>query len=139
MDHNKKGWIAMSKKAKRRPRVSKKQLQLLEYFIWQSKDADEITKKVLIYLVRKSEGLSREVKIVPLSEIEWALRNNFQAMCRGDRTTHINQLFSLAGSDMILDYSDCAIADLKRRHHNFVRFWITMKEICAIVAADPNK
>lgn len=133
---NKKGF-AMSQVAER-PRVSDRQIQFLEYLIWKSRDASEFAKKCLIYLVRQSERLSRQVRLILNRDVVMDVRHGFHDMSSSMLTTHINELLCLAGSDLWVDYGVTTLA-FNPIGDVFVEFFPSLDEINAIVPDSPYK
>jgi len=118
--------------------VNPRQLQFLEYLIWRSRDASEFAKKALICMVRKSEGLSREVRL-SLSENAKEVMFGLHHMSSEGLTTHIDQLIHLAGSDLSVDCGGIALRFFKNGVHDFRELNPSSDEINAIVPADPYK
>ena len=83
-------------------KISQRQLDYLEFLVWRSKDADEFTRKCLIWLIRQSQGLTRDVRLV-LTETNKVVAG-FHDMCSEGGTTHFDELLGLVGADMDLDY-----------------------------------
>ena len=122
-------------------RVSKKQLQFLEYLVWNSKDADDFTKKCLIFLIRKSRGLTKPVGIifsVSNRKLARTVLENLHDMCSSLCTTHINELFYLVGSNFSVDYGGLAIHNCNIKQ-NIYRFKPSPDMIEAVEPADPYK
>jgi len=120
--------------------VSAEKLKFLEFIIWLSPDADEFSKRCLICLIRQSEGLSREVCLDlsdPMPHASKArmtekVRRDFHAMCSSNRTTHVDELFHLAGSRLSVDYSGICLADIGANPHSFVELVASVNGINAI-------
>ena len=114
--------------------ISQRQLAFLEYLIWKSRDADEFTKRCLIWLLRQSEGLTKAVRIRGIN-----LSIGLHDMCSCNGTTHIDGVFGAAGSNMYVDYGGAAIRDSKTPWEEVIVLTSTQDEIDAIVPADPYK
>lgn len=122
------------------PRVSRKQLQFLEYLIWKSKNADKFTKQCLIWLMRNSDGLSREVRVTLPTRLDKIVNKGFHDMGSSNGTTHVDVLFALAGSDMFVNYGVPAIrVSFEHPIKSIPVLKLDLDEICAIVPADPYK
>ena len=122
-------------------RISRKQLQFLEYLVWKSKDADDFTKKCLIFLIRRSRGLTKPVGII-FSDRELAgkVSRNLHDMCSCNCTTHIDALFSLTGTTRLdVDYGGIAIRDPLTKWTSILRLRPSVKKISAIIPVDPYK
>jgi hypothetical protein len=119
-------------------RVSKKKLELLEYVIWRSKNASEFTKKCLIWLIRQSKGLTKEVRVVFKDEkISGEVDNGFHDMCSCSCTTHIDQLFRLAGSSFVVSCGSLRKSYMTPFAGEILR--PTVEEIQQVVPANPYK
>lgn len=121
---------------KRPRRVSKRQLEFLEYLIWKSKDADEFSKKCLIWLIRHSQGLTKAVRIADLN-IPNIVSNDFHDMVSCNGTTHINEVLRVAGSSLAVDYGGAAIYDDETPWKVVTILSTTKREINAIIPTDP--
>lgn len=84
--------------------VSQQQIEALKYLILQSKNADELAKRVLFLLIEKSNGLTEDVSItlwesgdLPREEIASAVRHTMNSV---HGTTHLSELLALSGSNM---------------------------------------
>jgi len=116
--------------------VSDRQIQFLEWFIWGSRDADEFTKQCLIFLVRQSERLTRQVRLVLAGDVADNVIHQLHYMCSSGRTTRIDQLLKLAGSNFSVDYGAIALAELDKYKIEVV-LNPGLSEIKAIVPRDP--
>lgn len=119
-----------------RTRVSKRQLAFLEHLVWYSKDADSFTKQCVIFLIRKSEGLTKPVKLVLGRDLRSKIAEEMHRMCMFVGTTHIDDLFRLAGSELGLYSSLCMIGSA-RPADDAEEFSPSSDEISAIQHVDP--
>jgi hypothetical protein len=78
--------------------IVEKQLQLLEYLIWKSKDATKFAKQCLIWMMRQSHGLSIEVQMSLGGGNE--LSRGVHDMISSCGNTHLAEIFGAAGSDI---------------------------------------
>lgn len=125
------------RKLPRRRKVSKRQVDFLEYLIWKSKDASPFAKKCLIYLVRQSCRLSREVQLACRTD---EVVHGFHDMGSSNGSTHIGAIFCLTGAEMIVDYGIPSIRNAyPRRHEVAIEFSPTREEIEAIVPRSPYR
>ena len=122
---------------KRPRRVSQKQLDILEYLIWRSRDADEFSRKALIWLVRQSHGLTKLVRIEEPAIVR-DVDKGFHDMCSCNCTTHVDQLFLLAGANLYVR-SGGAIGrfDIPLAQHE--KLFVSRDQIEAVVPANPYK
>ncbi|OGZ79362.1 MAG: hypothetical protein A2528_01015 [Candidatus Staskawiczbacteria bacterium RIFOXYD2_FULL_37_9] len=75
-------------------------MEFLEYLIWQSKDADDVTRKLLIWLLRQTDQLTMQVFVNCPSEICKKVSRKLHDMHSCGGTTHLDTLFEAAGSAM---------------------------------------
>jgi hypothetical protein len=133
--------MASKRSSKSRRHISAEQLKYLEYLIWKSRNADDFSKKCLIWLIRQSQGLTRQVRIVDMS-IAGKVCHGFHDMCSENGTTHIDALFGLIGSEMRVDAGGGAIrfSYLSGRPQTGAACLSpSFDEISAIVPANPYK
>jgi hypothetical protein len=119
-------------------RVSKEKLEFLEYLIWRSKNASEFTKKCLIWLIRQSEGLTKEVGVAFKDDkISREVSLGFHDMCSCNCTTHVVQLFRLAGSLFVVGNKSLRKSYMTPFAGEIL--WPTSEDINQVVPADPYK
>jgi hypothetical protein len=119
-------------------RVSKEKLEFLEYLIWRSKNASEFTKKCLIWLIRQSEGLTKEVGVAFKDDkISREVSLGFHDMCSCNGTTHVVQLFRLAGSLFVVGNKSLRKSYMTPFAGEIL--WPTSEDINQVVPADPYK
>ncbi len=121
--------------SKRPRRVSQKQLEFLEYLIWKSKNADVFSKRCLIWLIRKSQGLTRAVRIGDENIVN-AVSKGFHDMSSANCTTHVDAMFGLAGSDLCL-VNGASIGNHQIELSTIKKLTPTRDEIEAVVPAYP--
>lgn len=87
-----------------------KQIEALKYLIIKSKDADDLAKRILFFLIDKSEGLTKEVSMT-VWEGDAFSRNtvnkaaeNCNSLKSCSRETHLGELLALIGSEMHFSY-----------------------------------
>jgi hypothetical protein len=87
--------------------VTPDQIAVLRYMIYKSKDGNNLAKRILIYLLNASEGLTKQVCLCLVEgmtgytrrEIE-AAADTMSAMDSGNCTTHLHMLTMLMGTEM---------------------------------------
>lgn len=92
--------IAMAVNSIPRPQINERQMTFLEYLIWQSRDANDVTRKLLIWLMRQTDQLTTQVVVNCPPEICKEVSHGLHDMCSGNLTTHLVELFKIAGSAM---------------------------------------
>ena len=87
-------------------RLNAMQLTYLESFIWRSENADDFTKQCVIWLIRQSRGLTREVKMfLQLEDGGQKVAHGVHGMNSLSCTTHLGELCRLAGSVRLAPHS----------------------------------
>jgi len=88
-------------------RMTPRQIRALEVIIARSKDATVFGKKVIIWALRKTDGLTRPVAL-SLSDVHWGgrlveeMQNSAHDMVSSQRTTHLPTMLDLMGTNMCL-------------------------------------
>jgi hypothetical protein len=87
--------------------MKSKQIKALKYLLLNSRDAKSIiTRKLLLFLIDKSNELTRDVCITlwetdsgfSAKEIR-KIQGEFNSMCSGNRTTHVTEILVAMGSN----------------------------------------
>lgn len=87
--------------------VTKKQISALKYMIFISKNGNELSKRVLAFLIDQSEGLTREVCLTLVADREGYTADEIREVAHGvhamqsaNCTTHLHALLSAMGSEL---------------------------------------
>jgi hypothetical protein len=80
------------------PRINAKQVEFLEYLIWRSRDASDVVRKLLIWLLRQTNRLTMCVFVNCPPEICKEVSYGLHDMCSCGGTTHLDAVFNAAGS-----------------------------------------
>ncbi len=90
--------------------MNQKQIEALKYLIIKSKDANNLMKRALFFLIEKSDGLTKEVSMTlwenetfSRSAVDAAAKNYMRSNTGG--TTHLNELMTLMGSDLCFTWA----------------------------------
>ncbi|OHB15957.1 MAG: hypothetical protein A2431_03710 [Candidatus Zambryskibacteria bacterium RIFOXYC1_FULL_39_10] len=90
------------------PRLSQKQIEAIEYLITKSKDATQFAKKVVIWFLRQTDGMTKSVALsVPeqfLGEEASQIEDSVHDMNSVSGSTHIDSVFQAAGTEMRLQH-----------------------------------
>ncbi|GEM_PF-5886226 len=93
-------------------KVTDQQIAALKYLIFQSQDANDWAKRILVFLLDKSEGLKKEVTLTLKArkdgfkdiDIRDATKSLDQ-MLSGNCYTHLQEIMVAVGTDFILSFN----------------------------------
>lgn len=136
--------MARKGKIKHYPRVGKKRLEYLEWLIWNSRDADMFVRQCLIFMIRRSKGLTTRVKMT-LRDGGRSARGICGMSIKANRT-HVVELFGAVGAKIFPDYffdgkvtSIISIVDPRAGTNvGIMRLTPNLAKIEAIEPADPH-
>ena len=87
--------------------ITPKQIAALKYMIFRAKNENEISKRVLAFLIDQSEGLTKEVCISLVADREGYTAEEIRAaghgvgsMESGNGSTHVHELLDAMGSEL---------------------------------------
>jgi hypothetical protein len=87
--------------------ITQKQIAALKYLIFNAKNGTELSKRILAFLIDRSEGLTREVCLTLIEDREGYTKKEIDSAARGvggmiscNCTTHLSALASLSGSEL---------------------------------------
>lgn len=88
-----------------------KQIAALKYMIFKAKDGNELSKRILAFLLDQSKGLTKEVRLTLVADREGYTGGEIQAAAYGigvmescNCTTHVDQLLHVTGSEFLLSF-----------------------------------
>jgi hypothetical protein len=91
--------------------TANKQIAALKYLIFKSKDGNELSKRVLAFLIDSSEGLTKDVCLSLVAGREGYGAEEIHGAADGaynmqscDGTTHLDQVFYVMGSELGFSY-----------------------------------
>lgn len=87
--------------------ITKTQIAALKYLIFEAENGTELSKRILAFLIDRSEGLTREVCLTLVEDREGYTGEEIDSAARGvggmiscNCTTHLGALASLSGSEL---------------------------------------
>lgn len=102
-----------------------KQIAALKYVIFHSQDGDNLLKRILAFLIDRSENLTKEICLVLVADREGytgeeidAAAHRLHGMQSANGTTHLDQILHVMGADLCFSchYGD---VDPTRTHNPF--------------------